>query len=107
VGVVNVRHETCQGCFVHIPPQMFIEVQKNNEIIRCPNCNRILYFGEGRPGKMRDLSTEPSGEKGLQFNLYIDGASKGNPGMAGAGVWVTNQAGKNYWDKSIPRPQDQ
>jgi predicted nucleic acid-binding Zn-ribbon protein len=49
VGVVNVRQETCQGCFVHIPPQMFIEVQKTNEIIRCPNCNRILYFeGEGR-----------------------------------------------------------
>jgi predicted nucleic acid-binding Zn-ribbon protein len=49
VGVVNVKEETCQGCFVHIPPQMFIEVQKNNEIIRCPNCNRILYFkGEGK-----------------------------------------------------------
>ena len=49
VGVVNVKQETCQGCFVHIPPQMFIEVQKNNEIIRCPNCNRILYFkGEGK-----------------------------------------------------------
>jgi predicted nucleic acid-binding Zn-ribbon protein len=49
VGVVNVKQETCQGCFVHIPPQMFIEVQKNNEIIRCPNCNRILYFqGEDR-----------------------------------------------------------
>ena len=49
VGVVNVRQETCQGCFVHIPPQMFIEVQKNKEIIRCPNCNRILYFeGEGK-----------------------------------------------------------
>jgi predicted nucleic acid-binding Zn-ribbon protein len=46
VGVVNVKQETCQGCFVHIPPQMFIEVQKNNEIIRCPNCNRILYFKE-------------------------------------------------------------
>ena len=44
VGVVNVRQETCQGCFVHIPPQMFIEVQKNKDIIRCPNCNRILYF---------------------------------------------------------------
>ncbi|MGQ9647365.1 MAG: zinc ribbon domain-containing protein [Thermodesulfobacteriota bacterium] len=49
VGVVNVKQETCQGCFVHIPPQMFIQVQKNNEIIRCPNCNRILYFeGEGK-----------------------------------------------------------
>jgi predicted nucleic acid-binding Zn-ribbon protein len=50
VGMVNVKHETCQGCFVHIPPQMFIEVQKTNEIIRCPNCNRILFFeGEGKP----------------------------------------------------------
>lgn len=49
VGVVNVKQETCQGCFVHIPPQMFIQVQRNNEIIRCPNCNRILYFeGEGK-----------------------------------------------------------
>jgi ribonuclease HI len=43
---------------------------------------------------MRDLSTGPSGEKDLQLNLYIDGASKGNPGMAGAGVWLTNQEGK-------------
>ena len=49
VGVVNVKDETCQGCFVNIPPQMFIEVQKNNAIIRCPNCNRILYWeGDGK-----------------------------------------------------------
>ena len=49
VGVVNVKKETCQGCFVNIPPQMFIEVQKTNAIIRCPNCNRILYWeGDGR-----------------------------------------------------------
>jgi predicted nucleic acid-binding Zn-ribbon protein len=47
IGVVTVRHETCQGCFVHIPPQMFIEVQKNKDLIRCPNCNRILYWEEG------------------------------------------------------------
>ena len=44
VGVVNVKAETCQGCFVNIPPQMFIEVQKTNALIRCPNCNRILYW---------------------------------------------------------------
>jgi len=49
IGVVTVRHETCQGCFVHIPPQMFIEVQKNKDLIRCPNCNRILYWeGDGK-----------------------------------------------------------
>ena len=49
VGVVNVRNETCQGCFLNIPPQMYIEVQKNNTLIQCPNCNRILYWdGNGK-----------------------------------------------------------
>ncbi len=49
VGVVSAKHETCQGCFVNIPPQMFIEVQKNNALIRCPNCNRVLYWeGDGK-----------------------------------------------------------
>lgn len=44
IGMVSVRHETCQGCYVNVPPQMFIEVQKNNSLVRCPNCNRILYW---------------------------------------------------------------
>ena len=49
VGVVNVKNETCQGCFVNIPPQMYIEVQRNNNLIQCPNCNRILYWdGNGK-----------------------------------------------------------
>jgi uncharacterized protein len=49
VGVVNVKNETCLGCFLNIPPQMYIEVQKNNALIQCPNCNRILYWeGDGK-----------------------------------------------------------
>jgi predicted nucleic acid-binding Zn-ribbon protein len=49
VGVVNVKNETCQGCFLNIPPQMYIEVQKNSALIQCPNCNRILYWdGNGK-----------------------------------------------------------
>jgi predicted nucleic acid-binding Zn-ribbon protein len=48
MGVVSVKNETCQGCFVNVPPQMFIEVQKNNTLIRCPNCNRILYWDGDR-----------------------------------------------------------
>lgn len=44
VGVVSAKQETCQGCYVNVPPQMFIEVQKNNALTRCPNCNRILYW---------------------------------------------------------------
>jgi predicted nucleic acid-binding Zn-ribbon protein len=51
VGVVSAKSETCQGCFVNVPPQMFIEVQKNNTLIRCPNCNRILYWEGDRNTK--------------------------------------------------------
>jgi predicted nucleic acid-binding Zn-ribbon protein len=51
IGVVNVKNETCQGCFVNVPPQMFIEVQKNNALIRCPHCNRILYWDGDRNKK--------------------------------------------------------
>ncbi len=51
VGVVRAKNETCQGCFVNVPPQMFIEVQKNNTLIRCPNCNRILYWDGDRNTK--------------------------------------------------------
>ena len=51
VGVVSVKNETCQGCFVNVPPQMFIEVQKNNALVRCPHCNRILYWEGDRNTK--------------------------------------------------------
>jgi predicted nucleic acid-binding Zn-ribbon protein len=51
VGVVSVKHETCQGCYVNVPPQMFIEVQKNNALVRCPHCNRILYWEGNRNTK--------------------------------------------------------
>jgi predicted nucleic acid-binding Zn-ribbon protein len=51
VGVVSVKNETCQGCFVNVPPQLFIEVQKNNTLVRCPHCNRILYWEGDRNRK--------------------------------------------------------
>jgi predicted nucleic acid-binding Zn-ribbon protein len=44
IAIVLVKNEGCQGCYVNIPPQMYNEVQKNKEIIVCPNCHRILYW---------------------------------------------------------------
>jgi predicted nucleic acid-binding Zn-ribbon protein len=43
-AVVPARFGACQGCNVRIPPQMFNEVQKNEAIIVCPSCNRVLYW---------------------------------------------------------------
>jgi uncharacterized protein len=51
VGVVRVKNETCQGCFLNIPPQMYIEAQKNKVLIQCPHCNRILFFEGNEKGK--------------------------------------------------------
>lgn len=42
-AVAQVRNEVCTGCFMNIPPQLYIEVQRCNKLIMCPQCSRILY----------------------------------------------------------------
>jgi len=37
---------TCQACFMAIPPQLFIEIQKGHQVHSCPNCHRLLYLNE-------------------------------------------------------------
>ena len=46
LAVVEAREEICQGCNMNIPPQMFVEIKKNEEISQCPQCRRILYWKE-------------------------------------------------------------
>ncbi|WP_457551853.1 zinc ribbon domain-containing protein [Desulfobacula sp.] len=43
-AVAQVRKEVCLGCFMNIPPQLYIEVQRGNSLISCPQCSRILYY---------------------------------------------------------------
>ena len=47
VAVTTARNELCSGCDMHIPPQLYVEIRKNEEIIQCPQCRRILYASEG------------------------------------------------------------
>jgi predicted nucleic acid-binding Zn-ribbon protein len=46
LAVVEASDEICQGCNMNIPPQMFVELKKNIEIIQCQQCDRILYWKE-------------------------------------------------------------
>jgi predicted nucleic acid-binding Zn-ribbon protein len=46
LAVVNLKNGVCQGCYMNIPPQLFIEATKNRQLILCPSCNRIFYFLE-------------------------------------------------------------
>ncbi len=43
-SVVEARAESCLGCHMSIPPQVYVIVKKNNAITTCPNCTRILYY---------------------------------------------------------------
>lgn len=43
-AVANVQDQVCLGCFMNIPAQLYIEVQRGNELIFCPQCSRILYY---------------------------------------------------------------
>ncbi len=57
LAVVEAKNEICQGCNLHIPPQMFVELKKNEEITLCPQCRRILYYNNSDVA-----STEAKGE---------------------------------------------
>jgi predicted nucleic acid-binding Zn-ribbon protein len=44
LAVVEVRGGTCQGCRMRVPPQLFNEIQRNEQVILCPSCQRMLYW---------------------------------------------------------------
>ncbi|MBI5102613.1 MAG: hypothetical protein HZB33_12375 [Nitrospirae bacterium] len=43
IAVAMAGNEVCGGCNMNMPPQLFAEVRKNEELIQCPQCHRILY----------------------------------------------------------------
>jgi predicted nucleic acid-binding Zn-ribbon protein len=46
IAIAEARGESCSGCYMSIPPQVFVNVKKNSSIITCPHCGRILYYKE-------------------------------------------------------------
>ena len=43
-GVANLIDDICQGCYSRVPPQKAHEVRRNNQIITCEVCGRILVY---------------------------------------------------------------
>ena len=46
LAVVPVEQAICMGCHLNIPPQLFNELQRFDEIRYCPHCHRIIYWQE-------------------------------------------------------------
>jgi predicted nucleic acid-binding Zn-ribbon protein len=35
---------TCQACFIEIPTNLVVRVQRGSELVQCPSCDRILHL---------------------------------------------------------------
>lgn len=46
LAISSVIGGICQGCHLEIPPQKFNELQRCKEMMACPHCNRLIYWGE-------------------------------------------------------------
>ena len=46
LGVASIGSGTCAGCFVVLAPQQVIAVQRAEEFVQCPRCQRFLYSRE-------------------------------------------------------------
>ena len=44
VAVSAVENGVCKVCHMNIPPQKFIELQRDESILQCPHCHRFLYW---------------------------------------------------------------
>ena len=43
VAIAQVESKTCQGCFISIPNNVLVRVNRGTELVPCPSCDRILY----------------------------------------------------------------
>jgi predicted nucleic acid-binding Zn-ribbon protein len=44
VAVAEARNGICTICHVRLRPQVFNTVRRNEDIVQCDSCQRILYF---------------------------------------------------------------
>jgi predicted nucleic acid-binding Zn-ribbon protein len=44
IAIVQVEDEICKGCYMKIPPQLYVDVKKDKDLKQCPNCQRFLYY---------------------------------------------------------------
>lgn len=66
--IVDVDDGICSGCHIAIPPQDYIDLQCGQKILSCPNCQRLIFWGEhfgipprAKPAKKQKIVMDDSG----------------------------------------------
>jgi predicted nucleic acid-binding Zn-ribbon protein len=50
MAIAPVLDAVCQGCNMNIPPQIYNELQRCDQLRYCPHCDRIIYWLEQNVG---------------------------------------------------------
>ena len=59
VAVAEARDAVCTICHVRLRPQVFNNVRRNDSIIQCDSCQRILYFAGAPASTPAENATQP------------------------------------------------
>ncbi len=51
LAIVRVVNGVCQACHMNLRPQLYIDLQKQDTLIACPNCSRMLFWENGAKAK--------------------------------------------------------
>jgi predicted nucleic acid-binding Zn-ribbon protein len=60
VAVAEAKDGICTICHVRLRPQVFNNVRRNDQIIQCDSCMRILYFVPTGPAAPADTVGQPA-----------------------------------------------
>ncbi len=47
LAIARVINGVCQACHMNLRPQLYIDLQKQDTLIACPNCSRMLFWENG------------------------------------------------------------
>ena len=42
-GMSAILRNSCNHCYIQLPPQLIVEIEYNKKIITCPSCSVFLY----------------------------------------------------------------
>ena len=60
MALARARDERCQGCNVRIIPQVYQQIRRNDQIIQCDSCKRILYYAPDPTAPQADADASAS-----------------------------------------------
>jgi hypothetical protein len=44
LALAELDNRICQGCYINVPPNVYVRLARGLELVRCQSCDRILYL---------------------------------------------------------------